>query len=265
MKQFSHRQLPLLLLLTSLVSSCQSSTPSTTTSNTQVSTTVTQSAPQTEAPATIAEIQKQPVSVRQLNATQEIAAKPGMGLQFGETIRTRNQAMAQVDLKSGMAFRIGGDAVLTLQPTNQLKLSAGRMITWVQPGQKVPTEIVTPAAIAGIRGTTVYVEIPENPQDEILFFAWEGRVSVRLPGQTEAMELKTGEEVKIRPGERDMGKIRRRIRRLKSQEWRRKLRNDRLLRSFNQPMSTLKIIDKIKPGQVDLSSPVPNETEQPEK
>lgn len=261
MKYSTCRPCLLLLLLLGLVNGCQfSPPPSQTASNPQDSATTAKSASQAEAPANIAEIQKQPVSVRQLNTTQEIAAKSGMGLQFGETIRTRNQAMAQVDLKSGMAFRIGGDAVLTLQPNNQLKLTAGRMITWIQPGQKVPTEIVTPAAIAGVRGTTVYVEIPENPQDEVLFFAWEGRVAVWLPGQTEVMELKTGEEVKIRPGERDMGKIRRRIRRLKSQEWRRKLRNDRLLRGFNQPMSTLKIIDKIKPGQVDLSAPVPKGT-----
>jgi hypothetical protein len=251
-----HRLLRLpTLLLIGLLSSCQTSVPVATPPAKSPSTApISQSATPTEYPANIAEIQKQPVSIRQLNAPQEVAAKAGMGLQFGETIRTRNQAMAQIDLKSGMSFRIGGDAVLTLQPNNQLNLDSGKMITWVQPGQKVPTEIVTPAAIAGLRGTTVYVEMPENPEDEILFFAWEGTVSVRLPNDTEAMELKTGEEVKIKPGENDMGKIRRRIRRLNRDEWRKKLQSDRLLHGFDRPMSTLKIIEKLRPGQVDLKS-----------
>jgi hypothetical protein len=248
------------LLLIGLLSSCQTSVPSAHLPATSPSTApVSQSTVPKDYPANITEIQKQPVSVRQLNTTQEVAAKTGMGLQFGETIRTRNPAMAQIDLKSGMSFRIGGDAVLTLQPNNQLKLDSGRMITWVQPGQKVPTEIVTPAAIAGLRGTTVYVEMPENPDDEILFFAWEGSVSVRLPNQPEAMELKTGEEVKIKPGENDMGKIRRRIRRLKGEEWRQKLQKDRLLRGFDRPMSTLQIIEKLRPGQIDLKSQPPKD------
>jgi hypothetical protein len=209
-----------------------------------------------KATATIAEIQQQPVTVRQLNAQQEIAAKVGMALQAGETIRTQNKARAQIELENGLAFRIGGDAVLTLQPSNQLKLQSGEMITWVEPGQKVPTEIVTPTAIAGIRGTTVFVKIPpKNSTEGTLFFAWEGTVSVRLPNQKEEILLKTGEEVRIRPGERNIQKIRQRVYRLKPAEWRAKIRQDKLLRGFDRRLPTLDIIEKIRPGEATLKQP----------
>lgn len=203
--------------------------------------------------AKIAEIYKPPVFVRPVNATQEKSAAEGMAIAAGETVRTQGQALAQVDLNNGLAFRIGGDAVLTLQPNSRLNLTSGDMITWVQPGKKVPAEIVTPAAIAGIRGTTVYVKIPKNSRDGILFFAWEGAVSVRLPNQPGEVLLKTAEEVRIQPGERDLQAIRQRVRRLSQQEWRQQRSRDRLLHSFRQPLPTLPIINRIKPGQVSLN------------
>lgn len=209
--------------------------------------------PVPETIAQITEIQKQPVSVRPPNVQTEEPAKEGMNLSAGATIRTQRPALAHIDLKNGLGFRIGGDAVLTLQPDNRLNLTQGDMITWVEPGKKVPTEIVTPAAVAGIRGTTVFVKIPPDPKKEgILFFTWEGSVAVRLPDQAETLELKTGEEVRIRPGERDLRQIRRRIRRLNPREWQARLQEDRLLRRFRRPLPTQSIIERIKPGQVAL-------------
>jgi hypothetical protein len=214
--------------------------------------------------ATISEIQNLPVFVRLLNAAQEQSAKEGMGLQTGETIRTQGKALAQIDLNSGLAFRLAGDAVLTLKPDNRLNLTAGDMITWVQPGKKLPTEIVTPVAVAGIRGTTVFVKIPKDPKEGVLFFAWEGTVAVRLPGQTEDVLLKTADEVRIKPGDRDIRQIRQRVRRMSRAEWRQKRQNDPLLRSFKKAkMSTLPIIEKIKPGQVTLQS-LPSPSAQPQ-
>ena len=206
--------------------------------------------------AKISEIQNLPVFVRLLNAAQEQAAKEGMSLQAGETIRTQGKALAQIDLNSGLAFRLAGDAVLKLQPDNRLNLTAGDMITWIQPGKKVPTEIITPTAVAGIRGTTVFVKIPKDLKEGVLFFAWEGSVAVRLVGQTEEVLLKTAEEVRIKPGDRDIRQIRQRVRRMSRDEWRQKRQHDPLLRSFKKaPMSTLSIIDRIKPGQTTIPSP----------
>lgn len=215
--------------------------------------------------AKISEIQNLPVFVRLLSATQEQPAKEGMGLQTGETIRTQGKALAQIDLNSGLAFRLAGDAVLTLKPDNRLNLTAGDMITWVQPGKKLPTEIVTPVAVAGIRGTTVFVKIPKDPKEGVLFFAWEGSVTVRLPGQTEEVLLKTADEVRIKPGDRDIRQIRQRVRRMSRAEWRKKRQSDPLLRSFKKAkMSTLPIIEKIKPGEVTLQT-LPKTPESPKK
>ena len=205
--------------------------------------------------AKISEIQKSPVFVRLLNDTQEQPAKEGMALRTGETIRTQGQALTQIDLNSGLGFRLAGDAVLTLQPDSRLNLTAGNMITWIEPGKKVPTEIITPVAVAGIRGTTAFVKIPKDLKDGVLFFAWEGSVAVRLPGQTEAVLLQTADEVRIKPGDRDLGQIRQRVRRMSRAEWRKKRQTDPLLHSFKKgKMSTLSIIKRIKPGQVTLKA-----------
>lgn len=200
--------------------------------------------------ATVAEIRRTPVFVRPLHPPQEQPASEGMGLQIGETVRTQGQALTEIDLANGLAFRLGGNSILTLQPNSRLQLTAGEMITWVQPNRTVPAEIVTPAATAGIRGTTVYVKIPANTQDGTLFFAWEGAVALRLPGQAEEIMLKTAEELRIRPGERDIRQLRRRIRRLNRAEWRRLRQQDRLVHGFRRPLPTLAIINRIRPGQV---------------
>ncbi|MBW4583342.1 MAG: FecR family protein [Tildeniella nuda ZEHNDER 1965/U140] len=243
-----------LAMLVGVLAAC--SRPTTDRASTAINPSTVPSTPVVENPiAKIIEIQKLPVFVRLLNAPQEQPAKEGMGLQAGETIRTQGKALTQIDLINGLAFRLAGDAVLTLQPDNRLNLTAGDMITWVQPGKKVPTEIVTPVAVAGIRGTTVFVKIPKDPKAGILFFAWEGSVTVRLPGQTETVLLKTADEVRIKPGDRDIRQIRQRVRRLSRAEWRQKRQTDPLLRSFKKgKMSTLSIIERIKPGEVTLGA-----------
>jgi hypothetical protein len=177
-----------------------------------------------------------------------------MGLQIGETIRTEGKAMAQINLKNGLAFRIGNNAVLTLQPDNYLNFSAGEMITWVNPGQHVPAKVVTPGGIAGIRGTTIYVKIPQAPNEAIEFFTWEGTMSIQLPNQPEECPVKGGEIVKIRPGEMDIRKIRASVRRLTNQEWLARRRNSPLINKFAKPLPTLQKIDQIAPPAVKTSS-----------
>jgi len=243
------------VVLAGLLAACSPSAPDTT-STAVLSPTASPKAAVLNPIAKISEIQKLPVFVRLLNTDQEEPAKEGMGLQVGETVRTQGQALTQIDLDNGLAFRLAGDAVLKLQHGNRLNLTAGDMITWVQPGKKLPTEIITPTAVAGIRGTTVFVKISKDPKEGVLFFAWEGLVAVRLTGQTEEVLLKTAEEVRIRPGDRDIRQIRQRVRRMSRAEWRQKRAADPILRSFKKAqMSTLPIIDRLRPGQLVLPSP----------
>lgn len=261
----------LTITLIGILSSCRSSAPKTTNPESSVNSTFEQTpgllpeatpkktAPQgttltsettsaEDAPATISEIQSQPVWLRRLKALSEISAQQGMGIQIGETIRTEGKAMAEINLKNGLAFRIGGNAVLTLQPDNHLKLSAGEMITWVTPGKKVPTQVITPGGIAGIRGTTIYVKMPKNPKEAIEFFTWEGTMYIHLPNKTEEFQLKAGEIVKIKPGETNINKIRASVRRLTSQEWLNRRRNSSLINKFAQPLPTLQKIDQTAPS-----------------
>lgn len=206
---------------------------------------VSESSTETAKDAEISEIQEQPVWVKPLNQEKEVSGEEGMGLQYGETIRTEDEALAEIDLKNGLAFRIGGDAVLTLQPGNELHLNSGNMITWVEEGKEVPVEIVTPGGIAGIRGTTVYVEYPENPEDGILFFSWEGTVALTLPNQTEEIILTSGDEVRIKPGETDVAAIRDRVRHLRLEEWQKRRAENRLINDFEKPLPTLGKIEEM--------------------
>ncbi|MFP4298863.1 MAG: FecR domain-containing protein [Spirulinaceae cyanobacterium] len=214
---------------------------------------VSESAAETSKDAEISEIQEQPVWVKPLNQEKELSGEEGMGLQYGETIRTEDEALAEIDLKNGLAFRIGGDAVLTLKPGNELHLNSGEMITWVEEGKDVPVEIVTPGGIAGIRGTTVYVEYPDNPEDGILFFSWEGTIAITLPNQTEEIILTSGDEVRIKPGETDVEAIRDRVRHLKLEEWQQRRAENRLLNDFEKPLPTLEKIQEIDQRMLEAS------------
>ncbi|NES22881.1 MAG: FecR domain-containing protein [Symploca sp. SIO3E6] len=235
------------LTVASLIAGCQTSTPTATNSSPPVSTDTAAAKPlsPSETFATISDIQKQPVWVRRLNTQDEVPAQENMNLRVGETIRTEGEALAQVELKNGLSFRIGRNSVLTLQPDNRLQLQAGEMIAWVEPGKKVPVEIETPVAIAGIRGTTVYINMPEDPKEGIEFFAWEGSVAVWFPNQTGECLFKSGEQVKIQPGETDIHQVRQQVQKLPLQKLLKRRRQSRLLNNFDQPLPTLPQIDKI--------------------
>jgi FecR protein len=209
----------------------------------------------------ITEIPKQKVWIRQLGSTKEILAREGMDIQVGETIRTENEGKVQIELNNKLAFRLGGNSTVTLQLDNQLNLTDGTMISWVVPGQKVPTEIVTPSGVAGIRGTTVYVEVSPNSNKGSLFFTWEGEMFIHLKGQTSEIVLKTGDEITIKPGEKDLTKISKLIKQTPPLKWR-KLRQCianmnlpdcqkeprfLLFRDFKTLLPTLSLIDKPLP------------------
>ncbi|MEO1068107.1 MAG: FecR family protein, partial [Cyanobacteria bacterium J06638_6] len=140
--------------------------------------------------ATIQAIVAEPVWVT-LGQTGPAPAQVNQAMAYGDRIRTADEALAEVSLVTGAVFRIGGDAELTLQPS-QLQLNAGQMITWVEGQLAEPVEIVTPAGIAGIRGTTVFVNIVDGPAAPIEIFAWEGEVAFRLAGGTDEIILTSG-------------------------------------------------------------------------
>ncbi|MGD1909056.1 MAG: FecR domain-containing protein [Leptolyngbyaceae cyanobacterium] len=187
--------------------------------------------------AEVAAVEASPVKVKIADQSQEQDAAVGMALAYGDTIRTAESGLAQIDLANGLAFRIGGEASLTLQPNQQLQLDSGEMLVWVEPGQQVPTEIVTPVGVAGLRGTTLFVQVPENSDEGVIFFSWEGEIRLRFPGDSEDLILNAGEELQVRPGER-LADLRGKVQRLRRRAIRQRRQQSRLLNGFERPLPT---------------------------
>jgi hypothetical protein len=188
-----------------------------------------------------------------LNSTEDIAATEQMGLRIGETVRTQGEASAQINLNNGLALRIGGNSVLTLEPDNRLYLKRGEAIAWVEPGRESPVEIITPDAIAEINSSTVSVRISDSPKAETELFVWEGTVTLRLPDRAGEVQLESGNTVRIRRGEADISQIRRSVRQLSNPEWLRRRYQSRLLNNFGQSLPTLARIEQTLPSVEKLS------------
>lgn len=205
-----------------------------------------QTAPEGEAapveeplPTTIATVQAivaEPVWVTPAQGTTA-PAQVSQALAYGDRIRTADQALAEVGLVTGPVFRIGGNASLTLRPS-QLQLSAGQMITWVEGTGTEPVEIVTTAGIAGIRGTTVFVNIADDPTAPVEFFSWEGQVAFRLTDGGEEIILNSGEQLFVSPDDTDIDALRQRVQPLDRATALQRLENSRLINGFSRPMPT---------------------------
>lgn len=196
-----------------------------------------------DAPATIRAIVAQPVWVRPAQG-DESAAQVGTPLQYDDTIRTEDPALAEVSLGE-IVFRLGGNASLTLRPNQQLQMATGQMLTWLEGSPPGPVTIQTPIGAAGIRGTTVFVNIDENPQEPIEFFAWEGEVTFQPTGATDVVVIRDGEQLLVRPGEVDVTELQRRVRRFGPEEFRQRLEESALVNGFSQPLPTLSQIEAV--------------------
>lgn len=201
-----------------------------------------QEAPSATAPAdqtaiaTIQAIVANPVTVT-LGQGEPEPAQIDQAMAYGDQIRTANQALAEVGLVTGAMFRIGGNAALTLQP-NQLQLDAGQMITWVEGKLPEPVEIVTPAGIAGIRGTTVFVNIDDDPNAPVEIFSWEGDVAFRLANGGDEVVLTSGQQLFVPPGEQTIEALRQQVQPLDRATAQERLEESRLINGFDQPLPT---------------------------
>jgi len=215
----------------------------------------TTNAPNNQAIAKVSLIEDKPVFVTPQKNPQpkEIDAQVGMGLYVADTVRTEAKGRTQVEFTNGVGFRIGGDAILQIQPQNRLHLKSGKMITWVKSGLKVPIEISTAYATASMRGTTAFVEIPKDINQGIRFFSWEGTVVVKLPNQPKEIVLLTGEEIILKPNSSTPPVVRR----MDLNEWKEISKASPLLRSFSSPLPTQNIIDNLVPGQASIDQPPP--------
>lgn len=194
--------------------------------------------PQGDPPAiaTVQAIVANPVSVTLAQGEPE-PAQVNQAMTYGDRIATADQALAEVGLVNGAVFRIGGNAALTLRP-NQLQLNAGQMITWVEGALPEPVEIVTPAGIAGIRGTTVFVNIEDDPNAPVEIFSWEGEVAFRLAASEDEIVLTSGQQLFVSPGEQDIEALRQQVQPLDRATAQERLEESPLINGFSQPLPT---------------------------
>lgn len=196
-----------------------------------------------EALASIRDIVAQPVWVKPAQG-EENAAQVGMAMQYADTIRTEDPALVEVGLGT-LVFRLGGNATLTLRPNQQLQLAAGQMITWIEGTSPGPVTIQTPVGAAGIRGTTVFVNIAEDPQAPVEIFSWEGEVTFQPIGATDVVVIRDGEQLLVSPGEVDVAELQQRVRRFSPEEFRQRLETSPLINDFGQALPTLPQIEAV--------------------
>jgi ferric-dicitrate binding protein FerR (iron transport regulator) len=165
----------------------------------------------------------------------EEPARAGQVLRPATVLRTERPGRMQVLLADGRSFRLGGDALLRIQPT-LLDLVRGQIIAWINPGAKraPPLRIRTRVGTATIQGTTVFIE---DTPDKVLFLSWEGTVEVRTDDGT-LHRLTSGQCMEATAqgwkGPTRMGEA----------EVRRRRRSSELLNGFDAPMETLPVIER---------------------
>ncbi|MFM7887907.1 MAG: hypothetical protein ACKPCM_14730, partial [Pseudanabaena sp.] len=82
----------------------------------------------TEVIAEITEIRSYPVRIKYINSTTARPANVGVPLKVNESVSTDESSTAQITLKTGTIFRIGGAANLTLRPQNQVEIESGQLV-----------------------------------------------------------------------------------------------------------------------------------------
>ncbi|MGF1575935.1 MAG: FecR domain-containing protein [Cyanophyceae cyanobacterium] len=187
--------------------------------------------------AEVVDIPEEPVFWAQPPQT-EAPAEVGTQVETGGYLRTASPGKAQVLLSDGMAFRLGGDAVLEITD-EELRLTQGQIIAWVNPGSEGSLRrIQTPQATAAIRGTTVFIEQDEQTSR---IFSWEGDVEVSLRDGSDSVILKTGDEIVVEVGMTQLPSPQAIARAVVETRF----QNSVLLNGFGAEMSTLETIQEL--------------------
>lgn len=168
-------------------------------------------------------------------AAPERPALVGQVLRPATVLRTENPGRLQVMLAEGRSFRLGGNALLKVEPS-LLDLVRGRIIAWIAPGAKgsTPLRIRTRVGTASIQGTTAFIE---DTADKVLFLSWEGEVEVRA-GDGTTYRLGSGQQLEATPAGWTGP------RRIEASEARLRRRNSELLNGFAAPMETLPVLER---------------------
>ena len=182
----------------------------------------------------VVDVPSRPAFVKPPAATEQ-PARVGQVLRPATVLRTQRPGRMQVLLADGRSFRLGGDALLQIEPS-LLDLIRGQIIAWIQPGARRPTplRIRTRVGTASIQGTTVFIE---DTPEKVLFLSWEGEVEVRADDGS-LFRLTSGQCVEA-TAQGWKGPVR-----MSEAEVRRRRRSSELLNGFEAPMETLPVIER---------------------
>ncbi len=152
----------------------------------------------TEVIAEISEIRSYPVRVKYLNATSAKPASVGGSLKVDESVSTEDSSTAQLTMRNGVVFRIGGVSSLKIKPKNQVEFTAGKLVAWSASDRKVPSQVQTPFGEISSNGGTMYIEIPPKAADDRRIIALDGTVTVLLKQSSTIVTIGKGEEIRIK-------------------------------------------------------------------
>ena len=152
----------------------------------------------TEAIAEISEIRSYPVRVKYLNATSAKPASVGGPLKVDESVSTEDSSTAQLAMRNGVIFRIGGVSNLKIKPQNQVEFTSGKLVAWSASDRKAPAQIQTPFGEISSNGGTIYLEIPPKAAEDRRIIALDGTVTVLLKQSSSIVTIGKGEEIRIK-------------------------------------------------------------------
>jgi len=152
----------------------------------------------TEAIAEISEIRSYPVRVKYLNATSAKPASVGGPLKVDESVSTEDSSTAQLTMRNGVIFRIGGVSNLKIKPQNQVEFTSGKLVAWSASDRKAASQIQTPFGEISSNGGTIYLEIPPKAAEDRRVIALDGTVTVLLKQSSSIVTIGKGEEIRIK-------------------------------------------------------------------
>jgi hypothetical protein len=192
------------------------------------------------APATVQlprviDVAERPAFIKPPGRTEQ-KANAGQVLTSRTEIRTQRPGRMQVQLADGSGFRLGGDALLRLDPGGP-SLKRGQIIAWIDPDgtRLLPLRVRTRVGTASIQGTTVFIE---DFPSEVHFLSWEGTVQVSA-SDGRRFTLNSGEILTATTTGTWVGP-----RRLSVEEARVRRRTSVLMNGFSAPMATLPVIER---------------------
>lgn len=144
--------------------------------------------------------------VRIERGSEALTAAPGLPLQASDVLVTGVDSTAELAIEGYGLVKVGAETRIQIQKISQdassssaeIKLERGNVASFVnRRSANQEYAVVTPTAIAGVRGTAFLVSVSKNADaHRVQVSVLDGQVAVNLPGQ-EAVVLEKNSQIAI--------------------------------------------------------------------